>query len=288
MHRVPLAVVCACVMATVVPSAQQAAPPASAPDKPVVAVIGTGTLAGTLGPAIGRAGYRVVYGSRDPVRDSVRALVARSGPNAAAVTPRDATAAAAIVVLAVPRNVLDEVSDGLGTLDGKIVIDVSGGQKRVAADGYLELVPGPSGSERLQSRHATARVVRVNLPLMAYFVDPLLVGTPPTILIAGNDPRARESVARLIFDLGLDPWDAGPLRFAQVFDAINTMALVPAQQGRNEGYELRLMPSAPLSCFADMSQLFGFGRPGELENVRPFPRRAPPIPCEEWRRRLGW
>ena len=38
--------------------------PVSAQDKPVVAMIGTGTLAGTFGPAIGRAGYRVVYGSR--------------------------------------------------------------------------------------------------------------------------------------------------------------------------------------------------------------------------------
>jgi predicted dinucleotide-binding enzyme len=262
--------------------------PVSAQDKPVVAMIGTGTLAGTFGPAIGRAGYRVVYGSRDPARESVRALVARTGAKAAAASQREATKGAQIVVLAVPRTVLDDVTDNLGELDGKIVVDVSGGLKRIAADGYLELVPGPTGSERIQSRHATARVVRVNLPLMTFFVDPLLVGTPPTVLVAGNDPRARQAVAQIIFDLGLNPWDAGPLRFSQVFDAINTMGLVPAQQGRVEGYELRLMPSAPLSCFTDVSELFGFGRPKELDNVRPFPRREQPIPCEEWRRRLGW
>ncbi len=183
---------------------------------------------------------------------------------------------------------LDEVTDSLGELDGKIIVDVSGGMKRVAADGYLELVPGATNSERIQSRHPTARVVRINLPLMTFFVDPLLVGTPPTVLIAGDDPGAREAVAQLIFDLGLDPWDAGPLRFSQVFDAMNTMALVPAQQGRSEGYELKLMPSVPLSCFTDVSKLFGFGRPEELDSLRPFPRREQPIPCDEWRRRLGW
>jgi predicted dinucleotide-binding enzyme len=262
--------------------------PVSAQDKPVVAMIGTGTLAGTFGPAIGRGGYRVVYGSRDPARESVRALVAKTGSKAAAASQREATAGAQIVVLAVPRTVLDDVTENLGELGGKIVVDVSGGLKRVATDGYLELVPGPTASERIQSRYPTARVVRVNLPLMTFFVDPLLVGTPPTVLIAGNDPRAREAVAQLIFDLGLNPWDAGPLRFSQVFDAMNTMGLVPAQQGRVEGYELRLMPSAPLSCFTDVSELFGFGRPKELDNVRPFPRREKPIPCEEWRRRLGW
>lgn len=262
--------------------------PAFADDKPVVAMIGTGTLASTFGPAIGRAGYPLVYGSRDPARSSVRELVARTGSEASARSPRKATSKAQIVILAVPRKVLDEVTEGLGDLDGKIVVDVSGGMKQVAADGYLELIPGESNSERIQARHPGARVVRINLPLMAYFVDPLLVGTPPTILIAGNDSAARQAVAKLIFEMGLDPWDAGPLRFARVFDAMNTMALVPSQQGRIEGYEWRLMPSAPLACFTDVSTLFGFGRPKELDSVRPFPRREPPIPCEEWRRRLGW
>ncbi len=262
--------------------------PTAAEDKPVVAVIGTGTLASTFGPATGRAGYPVVYGSRDPARASVSTLVTNTGPKASAASPREAAANAQIVILAVPRNVLDEVVASLGNLDGKVVVDVSGGTKRVAADGYLELVAGESNSERIQSRYPGARVVRINLPLMAYFVDPLLVGTPPTVMLAGNDPLARESVARLIFDMGLDPWDAGPLRFSQVFDAMNTMALVPQQQGRIEGYEWRLMPSAPLGCFTDVSKLFGFGRPNELERVRLFPRRDQLVACEEWRRRLGW
>lgn len=257
-------------------------------DKPVVAMIGTGTLASTFGPAVGRAGYPLVYGSRDPARPAVAALVQGSGPKASATSPREAAAKAQIVILAVPRAVLDEVTAGLGDLDGKIVVDVSGGMKRVAADGYLELIPGESNSERIQSRHPDARVVRINLPLMAYFVDPMLVGTPPTIFLAGNDASARAAVARLVFDMGLDPWDAGPLRFAQVFDAMNTMALVPAQQGRVEGYEWKLMPSAPLSCFADVKALFGFGRPAELERLSAFPRRDTVVACDEWKRRLGW
>jgi hypothetical protein len=48
------------------------------------------------------------------------------------------------------------------------------------------------------------------------------------------------------------------------------------------------MPSAPLACFTDVSVLFGFGRPNELDGLRPFPRREPAIACDEWRRRLGW
>jgi 8-hydroxy-5-deazaflavin:NADPH oxidoreductase len=250
-------------------------------------VIGTGTLSSNLGPAIGQQGYRVIYGSRDPERKTVRLLVERSGPHASATTPAAAAARAEIVILAVPSEALEEVAGDLGPLSGKVVVDVSGGRKRVAADGYLELVPDSAFAERIQVRHSDSRVVRINLPNVILFLDPLLLGTRPTVLIAGNDPLAREIVAQIMYDTGMDPWDAGPLRFARVFDAINVMNLIPAQQGRMEGYEVKLLPSVPFSCFFDMSEHFGFGRPYDMADLPSFPRRDPVVPCEEWLRRAG-
>jgi 8-hydroxy-5-deazaflavin:NADPH oxidoreductase len=259
---------------------------APAHQRPAVAMIGTGNLGGMLGPVIAGLGYPLIYGSREPEREAVRALVARSGANASAALPRDAASQAEIIILGVPSDVLEEVARGLGDLTGKIVIDVSGGSKRVAEDGYLELVSDSTNAERIQSRHPTARVVRIMIPSIVYFVDPLLAGTPPTVPIAGHDPRAREAVARMIFDIGLDPWDAGPLRFSRVFDAMGLMSLVPAQQGHTEAYEVRFLPSVPLSCFLDVAELFGFGRPYDLGDVPRFPRRQAPLPCSEWHRRL--
>lgn len=255
-------------------------------DKPVVAIIGTGTLAGTLGPAIGQQGYSVIYGSRDPAREAVRKLVKRTGPKASAMGQKEAAAQAPIVILAVPGAVVEEVAGNLGDLGGKIIIDVSGGEKRVAPDGYLELASDRTRAERIQSKHPAMRVVRVNLPLMIFFDHPQLLGTRPTVLIAGNDPRAREAAATLMFDLGVDPWDAGPLRFSRVFDAINVMNMIPAQQGRSEGYELKLMPSVPLSCFVDMAELFGFGKPYDLKELPKFPRRDAVLSCDAWQSRM--
>jgi hypothetical protein len=120
-----------------------------------------------------------------------------------------------------------------------------------------------------------------------FFLDPVLLGTPPTVLIASDNPRARAIVAGIMFDIGLDPWDAGPLRFSRVFDALNTMLLVPLQQGRTEGYELKILPGVSLSCFLNVSEFFGFGRPYDLDNRVPFPRRSPPVPCDDWQQRLG-
>lgn len=262
--------------------------PLAAQEKAVVAMIGTGNLAGTLGPALGRAGYRVIYGSREPERESVRELVARTGSRASATIPADAAASAEIIVLAVPGEVVEEVAANLGTvLDGTVVVDVSAGEKRIAADGYLEPVGDSAKSERLQSRHPQARVVRVALPNIVFFEDPLLVGTPPVVLIAADDPRAREVVAHMIFDVGLDPADAGPLRFSRVFDAMGVMGLIPLQHDRLEGYELARIPAPPLACFVDPREVFDFGRPYDRDDPARFPQRHPQIPCEEWRRRLG-
>jgi predicted dinucleotide-binding enzyme len=117
----------------------------------------------------------------------VHTLVARTGQNASATIPREAAARADTIILAVPGEALDDISASLGTLDGKIVVHVSGGLKRVAPDGYLGLVSESTNSERIQSAYPEARVVRLWIPSITHFVDPLLVGTPPDVLIAGNE-----------------------------------------------------------------------------------------------------
>jgi predicted dinucleotide-binding enzyme len=263
--------------------------PASAQVKPVVAVIGTGNFAGALGPALGKAGYSVVYGSREPSRESVRELVKRSGAKATAVTPPQAVARAQVIVLAVPGEVAEEVSKSLGNLAGKTVLDVGGGgKKRVAADGYLELVSDTTNAERIQRRHPSARVVRMFMPSIAFLSDPKLVGTPPSVLIVGNSTRAKQAIAQIIFDLGLDPHDSGPLRYSRILDGMGMLSFVPGQQRRAENYDIKLVPSTPWSCFFDEVAAFGFGRPYDLDSLPKFPRREPVISCEEWKRRVKW
>ena len=44
-----------------------------------IAVIGTGNVGGALGPEFAALGHTIVYGSREPERDDVVALVERTG-----------------------------------------------------------------------------------------------------------------------------------------------------------------------------------------------------------------
>ena len=88
-----------------------------------IAIIGTGDVARALGPAFAAQGHTIIYGSRDPGRDSVSQLVAATGEDASATTPSAAAVQAGIVVLAVPGMLVEEITKGLGDLNGKIIID---------------------------------------------------------------------------------------------------------------------------------------------------------------------
>jgi predicted dinucleotide-binding enzyme len=260
----------------------------AAQDRPVVAMIGTGNVGAGLGVPLARLGYTVVYGSRNPDRESVRELVERSGPTASAATQSEAAALGDIIILAVPKEALESVSESLGNVEGKVLVDMSSPEKRTADDGYHEIVGDSANAERVQSWHPEARVVRIAIPSSYLFARPMLLGVRPTVPIAGQDPRAKEVVAQLIFDIGMDPWDAGPLRYARYLDVLGLLSTVPLQQGRDEGIDaLALVPSSGLPCFMDVREAFGAGDPYDLDDLARFPRRGDPIPCEDWMKMLG-
>ena len=96
-----------------------------AQEKETVAVIGTGDMGDSLGPRFARLGYRVVYGSRDPGSDKVKALVAKTGDNASATTQQEAAQQGDIILTLVPWPPMEKVAQNLGNLDGKIVLDAS-------------------------------------------------------------------------------------------------------------------------------------------------------------------
>lgn len=266
---------------------REAAP--SSPAQPVatqrlatVAVIGTGSVGSALGPGLAQLGHTVIYGSREPTRESVRALVARTGPNGSAATQQEAASRAEVVVLAVPEDALEEVIKNLGDLAGKIVLDPTTGAMRPGADGYMELVPGPSNSERVQSLAPQARVVKVGIPGAYLISDPMVLGAAPTVPIASNDRAAKETVARMIAGIGLDPFDAGPLRFARSIDEFQLLFMVPLKQGRAEGIEIKFLRSSYFPCFWPV--VAQFGPVPDADDLAEFPATGTPRPCDSWGR----
>ena len=174
-----------------------------------IAIVGTGEVAGALGPEFAALGHTIVYGSREPDRDSVRELVARTGNGARATTPAESVTGADIVVLAVPGLLVADIAASLGDLSGKIVIDPTNPMRR-GPGGELAHAVDTSNTEILQAAHPDAEIVKAfNTLNWRTMVDPASAGGPVSIPLAGDSDRAKKRVAELCTGLGLEPIDVG-------------------------------------------------------------------------------
>lgn len=210
-----------------------------------IAIIGTGDVAGALGPEFAAQGHTIVYGSRNPARDEVRALVARTGGDASATTPAQSVIGADIVVMAVPGAVVEAVTGNLGDLTGKIIIDPTNAIDRHAG-GYLTLSYDTSSAEVIQGAAPGAHVVKAfNTLNWRTMVDPESSGGPVSIPLVGDNAEAKARVAQLVEGMGLEAIDVGPLRYARHVEGM-LLIWIHNRYGAGEGpafdYHLRKQP----------------------------------------------
>lgn len=178
--------------------------------KPKIGLIGSGNVGSNLGRVWARAGYGVMFSSRDIAVD--RALAAQIGSNAKAGTPQEAVAFGDVLLFAVPYGALPELGRTLGTaLRGKVVIDTS--NPFPARDGAIAEEARTQGAGVTSARLLPgARIVRafnaVGAARMgAMHETPGKVGMP----IAGDDKQAVEIASRLVRDIGFVPVLVGGL-----------------------------------------------------------------------------
>lgn len=177
-----------------------------------IGIIGAGHIGGTLARLLIKAGHEVaISNSRGPT--SLDELVGELGQHARATTPAEAARFGEIVVVSVPFGRYNELpTEGMA---GKIVIDTNNYYPQ--RDGnFAELDNGrTTSSELLQAHIPDARVVKAfNAIRWEHLRDmgkpsgaPERIGIP----ISGDDRAAKETVARLIDQIGYDAVDVGSL-----------------------------------------------------------------------------
>jgi NADPH-dependent F420 reductase len=192
-----------------------------AQEQQAIAIIGTGNVAAALGPRFAATGFRIIYGSRDPSRDAVVQLVARTGPGTAATSPARAARQADIIVLAVPWNAAEDTVRALGDLSGKLIIDPTN-PRTIAGDGFRDYPFDDSNAERIQALAPGAAVVKAfNTLSSATMANPAIAGGPVTLPLVGDNAGAKEIVAALAQSIGLEAMDVGPLRHARIIEGLH-------------------------------------------------------------------
>jgi 8-hydroxy-5-deazaflavin:NADPH oxidoreductase len=179
---------------------------------PTIGFIGSGHIGSQVARLAIAHGYNVVMSnSRGP--DTLAALVAELGPKARAATAAEAATAGDIVVVTVPLKNYRQVP--VAPIAGKIVIDTNNYYPQ--RDGHIPELDSESTttSELLQAHLPTSKVVKAFNHIYAAQIttDGRPAGTPNRrgLVIAGNDPAAKATVAKLLDEFGYDAVDAGPL-----------------------------------------------------------------------------
>lgn len=254
-----------------------------AADMETVAVIGTGDMGDSIGPRFAGLGYRVVYGSRSPESDRVRALVRKTGANASAATQMEAARQADIVVIVVSWPVMETVAQSLGNLDGKIVIDVSMPFKQ-GEDGYPDHLLETSSAEMIQGWNPGAKVVKTFASMGSYIIDdPMAAGGLVSMPIASDDRDAKEKVAGIVAAMGLDPVDFGPLRMAREIEHLQLIYMIPLSQNRPQNWEFYFRRGDHYGCYMSHGTTTeGLVPVYDADNLAVFPQgRESPMPCPE-------
>jgi predicted dinucleotide-binding enzyme len=180
--------------------------------KTPIGIIGAGHIGGTLAKLFADAGHEVmVSNSRGP--ETLAPVVAEGGPGVRAGTAIDAARFGDVVIVSVPFGRYRELpSEGFA---GKVVIDTN--NYYPGRDGQFEELDSDrtTVSELLQGHLAGSRVVKAFNAIGWHRGrdegrprgDADRAGIP----ISGDDQAAKETVTRLIDEIGFDAVDAGAL-----------------------------------------------------------------------------
>lgn len=178
-----------------------------------IGLIGAGQIGSQIARlAVSKDFYVVISNSRGP--ESLSSLITELGPRARAATAEDAASAGDVVVVTIPLKNIPTVP--VEPLAGKIVIDTN--NYYPDRDGHIAALDNESTttSELVQRHFSTSSVVKAFNHIGATQI--VTHARPPgaekrrALAIVGDDQKAKDTVARLLNQLGFDALDAGPLK----------------------------------------------------------------------------
>jgi len=176
-----------------------------------IGIIGAGQIGGTLTRRFTTLGHEVsVANSRGPA--TLKDLAAETG--AKAVSAKEAARAGEVVIVTIPEAKIRDLPKDLfeGVPDSVVVVDTGNYYPR-QRDGRIKQIEDGMTESRWVSEQLGRPVVKAfnNIYARHLLEKGQPAGTPGRIAlpVAGDDPRDKSVVLRLIDELGFDGVDAG-------------------------------------------------------------------------------
>ncbi len=224
-----------------------------------IGIIGAGQIGGTLARRFAALGHEVsIANSRGP--ETLAALAKETGVKPATV--QEAARAGEVVVVTIPvKNVALLPGNLFGGVPADVVVVDTGNYYPQQRDGRIDAIENGAAESRWVSDRLGRPVVKAFNNIYARHL--LERGKPKgaagriALPVAGDDPRAKDVVIRLLDELGFDGVDGGsldeswrqqpgtPVYGADLDVAGLTRALAEAKPERGESFRAREGSPAP-------------------------------------------
>ena len=176
-----------------------------------IGILGRGNVGSALKRGLERAGYSPAVAGRE--REKIADIARKSE----------------LIVLATPFPAVAETLNLMGKVNGKTIVDVT----NLYTPEMKSSAGAISGAEFIQKKVPEAHVVKAFNMHFAKNMETGRVGNEQlTLFIAGDDADSKQKTAQMGRDLGFDVVDAGPLKNAELLEALGNLNI---QLGYSQG-----------------------------------------------------
>lgn len=210
-----------------------------------VGMLGTGDVGRALGNGFIGLGHDVKMGSREANNEKATEWAAKAGLRASSGTFADAAAFGEMIVISTLWTATENVIRLAGPKNfaGKVVIDTtnpldfSQGMPPRLSIGHTD-----SAGEQVQRWLPDARVVKCfNIVGNAHMVKPQFPGGPPDMFFCGNDPEAKQVVAKICADFGWPTIDIGGIEGARLLEPMCILWVVYGMKAGSWNHAFKLL-----------------------------------------------
>jgi len=195
-----------------------------------ISIIGSGSMATTIGTRAIRHGHTVELLSRNTAK--AQALADEIGAGATVGTFGERPTGDIVIVAVLYDGVVDAVTKYGDALAGKVLVEISN-PFNADADGLV--TPSSAAQEIADVAPDSAHVVKA---LNTIFGHVLAKGTPLDAFIAGDSAEAKATLAAFLDSLELRTFDTGGLGAASILESSALLLMGLARNGA--GFDLAL------------------------------------------------
>ncbi|MBE9170483.1 NADPH-dependent F420 reductase [Pleurocapsales cyanobacterium LEGE 06147] len=184
-----------------------------------IGIIGSGNIGGTLGQHWAKAGHEVMFSSRHP--EELKSMAEKVGAKTGTV--EEAAAFGEVILLAIPYGKVPDLAKQIGSLDNKILIDVANPYPQRDGNVAQKVIDDESQTATgyVASQFPGAKTVKAFNSIYFKVLEEKAFRSGNdriAVQVCGDDEQAKQTVKRLIEDIGFAPQDLGDLSRGVLFE----------------------------------------------------------------------